>query len=300
MSRRSKPLAKDENQEAIMLMASVSCQPTSSRFSVMDDMTTKMPRGAIPTPRSEIVASEPFQHEGSTEVFVPSGDFPSPNHELAAAPRYKGGVAPTSFLARPIEVGNWENSSARDSLWAEEAFAKACAEPKAYIPVDTVQLTAQECGSANFSRFMQTHGFHLSGRAYLDGPFYAVNWTNSATLQSAIYSHGPVKIGVGAAYLQSNAHGHVTPGTSGWAMYNYPKNQPEDHCASLCGYGNLSDLIHLFEQQNITINVPNGMPTNLCYAMFIWNSIGIIDEQSMLNMTYEAWVRNPVTIVKNI
>jgi hypothetical protein len=40
------------------------------------------------------------------------------------------------------------------------------------------------------------------------------------------------------------------------------------------------------------------MPTGLCYAMFTWNSIGIIDEQSMLNMTYEAWIRNPVTIVR--
>ena len=38
------------------------------------------------------------------------------------------------------------------------------------------------------------------------------------------------------------------------------------------------------------------MPTGLCYAMFTWNSIGIIDEQSMLNMTYEAWIRNPATI----
>ena len=31
--------------------------------------------------------------------------------------------------------------------------------------------------------------------------------------------------------------------------------------------------------------------------MFTWNSIGIIDQQSMLNMTYEAWIRNPVTII---
>ena len=31
--------------------------------------------------------------------------------------------------------------------------------------------------------------------------------------------------------------------------------------------------------------------------MFTWNSIGIIDEQSMLNMTYEAWIRNPVTVI---
>jgi hypothetical protein len=40
------------------------------------------------------------------------------------------------------------------------------------------------------------------------------------------------------------------------------------------------------------------MPTGICYAMFTWNSIGIIDQQSMLNMTHEAWIRNPVTIIK--
>jgi len=116
-------------------------------------------------------------------------------------------------------------------------------------------------------------------------------------LHSAIYSHGPVKIGVGAEDFQTNPDGPVTPGTSGWAMYNYPKNLSMDHCVSLCGYGTLAELVALFKQHNVTVNVPNGMPTGLCYAMFTWNSIGIIDQQSMLNMTYEAWIRNPVTKV---
>jgi hypothetical protein len=31
-----------------------------------------------------------------------------------------------------------------------------------------------------------------------------------------------------------------------------------------------------------------------------WNSIGIVDEQSMLNMTDEAWIRNPVTIIESV
>jgi len=67
---------------------------------------------------------------------------------------------------------------------------------------------------------------------------------------------------------------------------------------SLCGYGTLAALVDLFKQHNVTINAPQGMPTDLCYAMFTWNSIGIVDQQSMLNMTYEAWIRNPVTIIK--
>ena len=83
---------------------------------------------------------------------------------------------------------------------------------------------------------MQTDGFPLNSEIH-DGPYLSVNWTNAAILQSAIHSHGPVKIGVGAEDFQSNPHGVVTPGTSGWAMYDYPKNQPEDHCVSLCGYG---------------------------------------------------------------
>jgi hypothetical protein len=33
-------------------------------------------------------------------------------------------------------------------------------------------------------------------------------------------------------------------------------------------------------------------------AIFTWNSIGIIDEQSMQNVTCEARIRNPVTSVK--
>ena len=34
----------------------------------------KMPRGAIPTPRSELAASEPYHRQGSPEIFVPSGE----------------------------------------------------------------------------------------------------------------------------------------------------------------------------------------------------------------------------------
>ena len=150
---------------------------------------------------------------------------------------------------------------------------------------------------------MQTQGFPVKQKTYNDGPHITVNWTNATILQSAIYSHGPVKIGVAAEYYQTAAPGQngvVTPGTSGWAMYNYPATsvQQEDHCVSLCGYGSLSKLVALFKQHNVTVHPPTGMPTGLCYAMFTWNSIGIIDQQTMLNMTHEAWIRNPVTIIK--
>ncbi len=108
-----------------------------------------------------------------------------------------------------------------------------------------------------------------------------------------------MKIGVGAEDFQNNPHGHaVTPGTSGWTMYDYPPHQTEDHCVSLCGFGTLAELITHFQQHKVTVTPHSGMPKGLCYAMFTWNSIGIVDQQSMLNMTYEAWIRVPVTIIK--
>jgi hypothetical protein len=264
-------------------------------------MTIKMPRGAIPTPRSELAASEPYRPESDAEVFVPSGEFPTPNHELAAAQPYKAdGVAPESFLAWPIEIGIWGNENASNSNWAEEAFAKACVEPRVFVPNDVVLLTARKCASSNFARFMQTHGFQMNGTAYLDGPFNSVNWTNTAALNGAIANVGPVKIGVASANFASGPHGKVTPGTSGWAIYGLPAGQPGNHCASLCGYGPLASLVGLFERYGVNVNVPSGMPGGLCYAMFTWGSIGIVDQQSLTNITGEAWVRNPTMVVKNL
>ncbi len=178
-------------------------------------MTPTMPRGAIPSPRSDIAAAEPYRPEGSVEIFVPTGEFPSPNQELASARRYRGGAsAPESFLAWPIEIGSWGNEKAINSSWAEEAFAKACAEPKTLIPTDVVLSASQQCGSSNFASFMQTHGFQIDRKAYLDGPFNLINWTNAAALNGAIANVGPVKIGVASANLVSGSQGQVTPGSN--------------------------------------------------------------------------------------
>jgi len=243
------------------------------------DLTKRLPRGAIPSPRHELAAAMP--HVPDPKITVPP-----------------------SFLMWPVEMSSWNNYVYGDCVSAEEAFAKATAATRTFIPEATVVAWASAHGYLNGATLtgvmttMQTNGFPLNGKTYDDGPYNAVNWTNTAILQSAIHSRGPVKIGVGAEDFQSNTHGLVTPGTSGWAMYDYPKNLVEDHCVSLCGYGTLAELVALFKQHNVTVQVPKGMPADLCYAMFTWNSIGIIDQQSMLNMTYEAWIRNPVTIIK--
>jgi hypothetical protein len=242
------------------------------------DLTKRLPRGAIPSPRSALAAAMPH--------------VPDPKIAL-----------PSSFLMWPVQMSSWNNYIYGDCVSAEEAFAKATAAPQTFIPEATVVAWATENGYLNGAYLtavltsMQKNGFPLDDKTYNDGPYKSVDWTNAATLQSAIYSFGPVKIGVGADDFQTNVNGLVTPGASGWAMYNYPKNLSEDHCPSLCGYGPLAELVSLFKQHGVNVNVPNGMPTGLCYAMFTWNSIGIIDQQSMLNMTYEAWIRNPVTAV---
>lgn len=243
------------------------------------DLTKRLPRGAIPSPRHELAAAMPH--------------IPDPKISV-----------PPSFLMWPVQMSSWNNYIYGDCVSAEEAFAKATAAPQTFIPEATVVAWASAHGYLNGASLtavmttMQTQGFPLNNKTYDDGPYNSVNWTNAKILQSAIHSHGPVKIGVGAEDFQTNANGLVTPGTSGWAMFNYAKNLPEDHCPSLCGYGTLAELVALFKHHGVTVHAPAGMPKGLCYAMFTWNSIGIVDEQSMLNMTYEAWIRNPVTIVK--
>jgi hypothetical protein len=245
------------------------------------DLTKRLPRGAIPSPRHELAAATPH--------------VPDPNV-----------TAPASLLLWPTQMSSWNNYVYGDCVSAEEAFAKATAAPQTFIPESTVVAWATANGYLNGAtltsvmRTMQTQGFPLNGSAYNDGPYQSVDWTNDATLQSAIATMGPVKIGVGAEDFQTNADGAVTPGTSGWTMYNYPPNQPEDHCVSLCGYGTLADLVTLFANQGVTITPSAGMPGGTWYALFTWNSIGIVDRQSLLNMTYEAWARNPVTTVVQI
>ena len=264
-------------------------------------MMINMPRGAFPASRSELAASDPYRPDAGAEAVVPSGAFPTPNYELAAAQPYRAiGATPESFIAWPIGIDFRGNDSGGSSIWAEEVFAKACAEPRVFIPADVVLSTAQKCGMSNFAAFMQSHGFQMDGKAYLDGPFNSVNWMNAAALNGAIANVGPVKIGIASANLASGPHGQVTTGTSGWALYGLPAGQLEDHCVSLCGYGPLAALVDLFARQGVKVNVPSGMPAELCYAMFTSGSIGIVDRQSLMNITGEAWVRNPTTIVKNL
>jgi hypothetical protein len=165
------------------------------------DLTKLLPRGAIPSPRSELSAAMPHV----------------PDMTIALPP---------SFLMWPAQMSSWNNYVYGDCVSAEEAFAKATAAPQTFIPLATVVAWATAHGylnGANLTSVMSTmrgNGFAFNKRTYDDGPYNSVNWTDAGILQRAIYSHGPVKIGVGAGDFQSNPHGLVTPGTSGWAMYD--------------------------------------------------------------------------------
>jgi hypothetical protein len=231
-------------------------------------MTTVPMRGAIPSPRSALAAATP--------------------HLMAAPP-------PPNALTVPGRISFWGNDVNGDCVTAEEAFARACNNPEIFIPDNDVIAWATNHGVLNGATLvgvlnsMQKDGFVESSAIYDDGPFFSVNWTSSGTLQSAIAT-GPVKIGVAADQLltvwQSNG------GKTGWFATGFQADGNEDHCVSLCGYGTMNWLA-----EELHVQVPNGVDgTKPGYAIFTWDSIGIIDEPSMRAITHEAWLRTPTTV----
>ena len=87
--------------------------------------------------------------------------------------------------------------------------------------------------------------------------------------------------------------GTSNPPVSGWFATGLTKDTNEDHCVSLCGYGTIAWLA-----AQLGVSVPDGIDgTQQGLGLFTWDSIGIIDWPSMLAITGEAWLRNPVTVV---
>jgi hypothetical protein len=213
----------------------------------------------------------------------------------AAMPHIALVGAPPNFLIVPKKLSFWHNDTTGDCVTAEEAFAKACHSPEIFITDDTVEVWAKAGGFwdgaylTDVLKAMQTGGFNQDGNTYDDGAYYSVNWTDVATLQSAI-SQGPVKIGVAADQLEAV----VSPGKNGWFATGFKRDQNEDHCVSLCGYGTINWLA-----QQMGVKVPAGVDgTKPGFALFTWDSIGIIDFPSMVAITEEAWLRAPTTIVR--
>jgi hypothetical protein len=227
------------------------------------------------------------------------GAIASPRSALAAAIPHAALVgAPPNFITVPAQLSMWGNYQYGDCVTAEEAFAKACNAPEIFIPEADAIAWATRHGVLNGAvisqvlQWMQNDGFQEGSLTYDDGPYFSVNWTNAATLQSAI-SQGPVKIGVAADQLETAWHS--THGATGWFAHGFHADNNEDHCTSLCGYGSIAWLA-----QQLHVAVPAGVDgSKPGYALFTWSSIGIIDEPSLRAITHEAWLRQPTTVTKS-
>ena len=236
--------------------------------------------------------------QNQTIFKLPRGAKPSPRNKLASAMPYKIiGDTPINFLYRPNTLSFWGNDVNGDCVTAEEAFAKACYSPKIFISDQVAINWAQSNGwlnGANLSEVLDkmiTNGFQTNGFIYDDGQHNSVDWTNRSLLQNAI-SLGPVKIGIASGQLDSVYNYNNGNPPSGWFATGFAPDSAEDHCISLCGYGTLSWLA-----QQFGVQLPNGVNgEDTGYAIFTWKSIGIIDENSMLAITHEAWLRNPTTV----
>lgn len=228
------------------------------------------------------------------------GARPSPRSALAAALPHAPIVgAPPNFITVPSRISMWGNDVHGDCVTAEEAFAKACHNPEIFISDSEVIAWAQRHGVlegayiSDVLQWMQNDGFRESSVVYDDGAYYSVNWTNPAVLHSAIAT-GPVKLGVAADQL--DPVWLRAEGRSGWFATGFHADDNVDHSVSLCGYGSIGWLA-----QQLNARLPAGVDgTKPGYALFTWDTIGVIDEPSMLAITHEAWLRNPTTVMKSL
>lgn len=227
----------------------------------------------------------------------PTGARPSPRHKAFGAHPHIAKPVPARFGVIPPRLDIWGNDVHGDCVSAEEAAAKAqwslmLGGNELFITRETVVEWAKQHGfleGADLTSVMETmtkEGMAgEDGIVYTDGPYQTVDWTNDAVLSSAIYQ-GPVKIGVASEQLQQ-----AVTESNGWIATGFKHDGNTDHCVNLCGFGTLGELCSL-----VNVSVPSGHDASArCYLLFTWGTIGIIDRQSMLNITEEAWLRVPTT-----
>jgi len=190
----------------------------------------------------------------------------------------------------------WGNDVHGDCVTAEEAFAKACHDPEIFLSDEEIIGWASRHDVLEGAYIHQVldllrvEPFRKDNQRYYDGSAFSVDWTNTPILRSAI-SQGPVKIGVAADQLL--AAYHKNGGNSGWFARGFAQDGKMDHCVTLCGYGTtewLAEQLHALLPSDVD-------QMRSSYALFTWNSIGIIDEPSMRAITHEAWLRSPTTVV---
>lgn len=222
----------------------------------------------------------------------PRGARPSPRHKLLAATPHKTGAIPAQVAYVPKQMSYWLNNQDGDCVTAEEAFNKDVSG--VFIQDPTVQTWAGNNGFLNGANLtdvmdqMAKAGFSQDGNIYGDGPYTSVDYSNEANLQSAL-AIAPVKIGIDASALPSTAGNG-----NGWSAFGGSPGQfnSEDHCVSLAGFGPASWLF-----QQLGAPVPSTVsPTKVCYLLFTWNSIGVVDHDWIMSTCGEAWLRNPSSL----
>lgn len=227
-----------------------------------------------------------------------TGAKPTPKAVIAASPRFqKSGKigAPLQFAAVPTRLSMWGNDQYGDCVTAEECAAKIADHPHAFITEETCIRWAAQHGVLNGADLksvldmMARDGIMAEdGTVYKDGPAAVVDFNDKAALEAAIYQ-GRVKIAVAHAQIEDAVN--RTRGRNGWAGVNWGRDREIDHCVGLFGYGPAS-----FLYERLGVPLPAGMDGNTYgYLMFTWNSIGFVDRPSLMNVTAEAWVRNPTT-----
>lgn len=241
---------------------------------------------------------------GSEPPFVrpkrPRGAIPTTPAKIAASPQHTPTATPAFFIAVPLELSYWGNDVDGDCVTAEEAFAKAASyvyaglnsSQEIFFSYDAMVQWASNHGylnGANLTDVMDTMaqaGMSASnGITYTDGPYQSVDFSTDATLRSAI-AQGPVKLGVAGDQLDN-----VVGASNGWVATKFSQDANEDHCVSLCGFGTIAQLCAA-----LNVSVPSGVDgTQPGYALFTWNTVGVIDRPSMLAITWEAWLRTPTT-----
>ena len=193
------------------------------------DLTKRLPRGAIPSTRYELAAATP--HVPDPAISVPS-----------------------SFLMWPVQMSSWNNYVYGDCVSAEEAFAKATAAPRVFIPEASVVQFAYDNGFLNGASLtavmtkMQTNGFVPGdGHAYNDGPYNAVNWANAAILQSAIYQ---LRAG------ENRRRGGGLPIESQWPCHAGDKRLGDVQLPEEPGRGSLREPLRLRDPGGIGSSIP--------------------------------------------
>lgn len=244
---------------------------------------TKLMTGAIPTPRHLLLKATPF---------LP--DFARLDYE--------------EFLHFPEKISIWHNDKYGCCVISEEAFAKGCGEKSEFITDDTVMHYLNKYEGKNgvhilynligFSKCLgdaSSRGFHQNRKYYHNGKeFYGVDWTDANTLRQAILK-GPIAAGVKSSLLKRDFH---TNRQNGWVVTDVKEEESarQDHAVSICGFGSFSSLAKMLKSEL----PPYVDGKKHGYAMFTWGSIGIVDEQSLLSMTGEAWLRVPLNIIEDI